>query len=349
MITVKKDGVGSTVDWWFIYKLPKSAGNITKNDPNEAGYQYLYFDAESSSLEMSQSLLNESTSAIELTLSQIDQHHVADTVGWFYYNDEIPSQILGHGHDDESKGHTKGLVVFDTKTDTAMWLSHSTPRWPLPGNTTFPDNERIYGQTFIAIALKDLKTAELLATQMLNQQQPQIYSPKLPDTLSTDSPIRLLVEAQNWPKNKLPSVTSFQSKAGKKFKCYAKNRAWGEDFWIDLVAHDLKITADVESWRRGTLPPVDDLDNDGHADDIQYITLQKLGIDSTWKYTHDHSKWATAEKQPLVFVADINRQTSQEKRGGGAIAFTDGKLWQDMLNIESFASAQTELHLRKKT
>ncbi|WP_077411410.1 deoxyribonuclease II family protein [Marinicella sediminis] len=338
MISVKKDKSGEDIDWWFIYKLPKSAGNISKTDPTEAGYQYLYFDANSKQLRLSQKLLTDPQSAVELTLAQIDQTQIPDSVGWFYYNDEIPEQVLGNGHDDGSKGHTKGLIMFDTATDTALWLLHSTPRWPLPGNTRFPDDERIYGQTMLAITLKDLKTAELLAAQMLAQQQPQVYSPRLPDTLSANSPIRSLVNAKTWPKTKTPSVLPFHSRAGESFTCYAKNRAWDDDFWIDLVAHDLKITADVETWRRGTLPGVNDFDDDGHAKDIQFVTLKNLGIDSEWKYTHDHSKWGIAEKTPLVFVADINRQTSQEKRGGGAIGFRNNSLWQALQGIELFSN-----------
>lgn len=172
---------------------------------------------------------------------------------------------------------------------------------------------------------------------MLNQQQPQIYNPQLPTSLAKNSPIRALVKAKTWLKTKTPSIVDFKSKAGEDFKCCAKNRAWDDDFWIDLVGHDLKITVDVETWRRGTVPSVNDFDNDAHADDIQYISLKKLNIDSIWKYTHDHNKWAVAEKHPWVFVAGINRQTSQEKRGGGALGVTNQKLWQFLKEIELFS------------
>ena len=338
MLSVKQDQSGTNVDWWFVYKLPKSAGHISKSDPAEAGYQYLYFDAHSKNLSLSKLLLTDPKSAVEQTLAQIDQPELAASIGWYYYNDEIPAKVLGKGHDDGTKGHTKGLIMFDTATDSALWLLHSTPRWPLPGDTEFPDDERIYGQTMLAITLKDLKTAEQLAAQMLAQQQPQVYSPKIPDSLSAKSPIRALVNAKNWPITKTPSVQPFQSKAGESFTCYAKNRAWDDDFWIDLVAHDLKITADVETWRRGTLPGVNDYDNDGHAKDVQYVSLKSLGVDAEWKYTHDHSKWGIAENKPLVFVADINRQTSQEKRGGGAIGFRNQALWQALQGIELFTN-----------
>ena len=37
----------------------------------------------------------------------------------------------------------------------------------------------------------------------------------------------------------------------------------------------------------------------------------------------DHSKWAVATSHPFMCVADINRQRSQEHRGGGALCFNN--------------------------
>jgi hypothetical protein len=39
-----------------------------------------------------------------------------------------------------------------------------------------------------------------------------------------------------------------------------------------------------------------------------------------------------------VFVADINRQTSQEKGGCGAIGFRNQALWQALQGIELFTN-----------
>ncbi|MCG8609661.1 MAG: deoxyribonuclease II family protein [Pseudomonadales bacterium] len=70
----------------------------------------------------------------------------------------------------------------------------------------------------------------------------------------------------------------------------------------------------------------------------------------SWSYTHDHAKWSISESdaehgvhtldtepgtaQSWICVADINRMTSQEKRGGGAICFHERALWQDLNEIE---------------
>ncbi|EPB68716.1 hypothetical protein ANCCEY_12201 [Ancylostoma ceylanicum] len=44
----------------------------------------------------------------------------------------------------------------------------------------------------------------------------------------------------------------------------------------------------------------------------------------------DHSKWGVSmeEKKPVVCIGDINRQESQNKRGGGAVCIENKKLWK---------------------
>ncbi len=84
-----------------------------------------------------------------------------------------------------------------------------------------------------------------------------------------------------------------------------------------------------------------------------------------WHYTKDHAKWAISEededrgvrtvqlrdgttlaeeegsKSDWVVVADINRMTSQEKRGGGAICFREPLLWHGLNEIERISGKIT--------
>ena len=92
----------------------------------------------------------------------------------------------------------------------------------------------------------------------------------------------------------------------------------------------------METWRRGTLPTTVDSDKTHDAQDVLYINLEPLGIDYEWHYTKDHAKWASSLKNNWVCIADINRQTSQEKRGGGAICFQHPRLWQSLSQIEKY-------------
>ena len=100
------------------------------------------------------------------------------------------------------------------------------------------------------------------------------------------------------------------------------------------------------------------------VDEITTIDLQMLkDSDGTpldgyvWEYTKDHAKWAISEepadrgdhdvddragkKTDWVCVADINRMTSQEKRGGGAVCFHEPQLWHDLNEIERISGKIT--------
>jgi deoxyribonuclease-2 len=46
----------------------------------------------------------------------------------------------------------------------------------------------------------------------------------------------------------------------------------------------------------------------------------------SYKESQDHSKWAVGVTGAEVCVADINRMTTQYKRGGGAICWNDTAL-----------------------
>ncbi len=90
----------------------------------------------------------------------------------------------------------------------------------------------------------------------------------------------------------------------------------------------------METWRRGTVPSTEDSDKTHTTTDILYINLSRLGVNYEWHYTKDHAKWAVSETDDWVCVADISRQVSQEKRGGGTICFRNKALWKSLSLIE---------------
>lgn len=313
----------------------------------------------------------------------------------------------------DNNGHCKGTLAFDLETDTAFWLSHSTPRIPglnLANEEVFfyPTYADEYAQTFICISLENVATASKIAEVMTNQHQPQVFGCKLPDTVTKDS-----VYAGLWDLaqgslppsytehyvekhgRKAPADITFHSKAGKPFRLLAKSGAWFDDFWIDLVGPKLQTDLSVETWRRLTktarLPTEDgeqnqndygkqdfvttykgryyhhefmDLGDKQIVDEVTNVDLSMLkdsdGVSLTdyhWSYTKDHAKWAisedtsyrgdsdnegaTPQENSWVCIADINRMTSQEKRGGGAICFHEPLLWHGLNEIERISGKIT--------
>lgn len=336
---------GSNVDWWFIYKVPKNASGTSGSELAKAsGYEYVYFDNRSSALAGSQYRLDSPDNALSRTLLQLAD--ASASRGLLFYNDELPPGVPGAEQERvdwraaEQYGHCKGLLAFDQDSDSAIWLLHSTPRFPQPGTTDFPTDELLYGQTFLCISLKDAQTATLIAQQMQAQQQPQAYGAALP---AGAPPVWQALSAKQFVQNTPTSILPFQSRGGMAFQSIAKTKTWGQDLWTDLVCSTLGCDLDVESWRRGAIPSASA--GTDVVDDVTAIDMTPLGLPFAWPETKDHAKWASSLRPGegnWVCVADINRQVSQEQRGGGTICFQHELLWTELAKIDQIASEKRQ-------
>ncbi len=335
-----KNQQGEPVDWWFIYKTPELTGAN-----NNKGFDFLYFDPVSGALELSSVGLDQDNQALGHTLKGI--FSAPESAGYLVYNDEH----VDTEKNKSEKGHCKGILAFDKASDSAIFLLHSTPRFPANNECTLAEDEKIFGQTFICISLPNYETANQIAQQMLCQQNPQllIESSRIPSSMQDNEPLSLLFHGTGVSESKAPSTLRFKSKGGKEFLLIAKSRKWGEDFWLDLVSPELKCDLVVETWRRGTVTPLQDGRSNTFDEDL--LTLN-FTIDPSlvyeWPYTKDHAKWAVALKNstntaPWVCVADLNRMVSQEKRGGGSLCFQESRLWEALHNAEE------KLHQLNKT
>src|SRR5581483_4444323 len=119
------DEQSNPVDWWFIYKVPKlSPGPDTDG---ATGYEYVYYDSKIDSnpdvrqkvMGESKFVLNSDKGALNLTLDSVFKNYpnpADNTTGWLLYNDEMPADV--GLKDDGTKGHTKGVLAFDTASNT---------------------------------------------------------------------------------------------------------------------------------------------------------------------------------------------------------------------------------------
>lgn len=332
MIYAKNED-NNNIDWWFIYKTPEHTGSH-----ENGGYQYLYYDEPTAKLGLSTHRLNEQSGALFHTLDMVFNSNDPDQ-GYIVYNDERTDGGANEG----TKGHTKGVLAFNKKTNEAMILLHSTPRFPAKGECTLPDQEKIYGQTYLCVTLESYEVISSMAAMMLRQQNPQVLvdDSYLPDSIDANEPLAQLYHQENIDESHHPEHIQFLSKEGKSFRMIAKSKKWGEDFWIDLISPELGVDLNVESWRRGAVTESeDDKVSKEEVEDVMQMSLAKLGLPAyAWKYTKDHSKWGVVSdvdvsKGAWVCVADINRMKSQEKRGGGAICFIDERLRNDLNSTE---------------
>ncbi|HEX3581176.1 MAG TPA: deoxyribonuclease II family protein, partial [Thermoanaerobaculia bacterium] len=299
-----------------------------------SGYEYVYYDSaidqlpdrdENKKVDKSPYVLNKDEGALNKTLDSVFAKYPkgpGTTVGWILYNDEMPEGV--GRKDDAHKGHTKGVIVFDTGSGTGFWLLHSWPKFSAPGATSDPTPK--YGQTYLCITL-GIDAIRQLAAQMAIHQEPQIYYPNTANLPATD-PLYVLTQPLASNPAADSNVISLTSRAGMPFKVIAKNREWNKDFWNDLVGPTLDDDMDDETWIRGPIPPVADSDGIHKTFDVKYVNLGALGAHWAWPETHDHAKWGITLHKPWICIGDINRMISQRKRGGGTIAFQNTTLWQ---------------------
>jgi len=387
------DDSGAAVPWWFAYKLPSSLyGYSEKEGPfdpfkhprkkhplGDDGHRYLFFKAGDEELALSACELDADRGkpgAITHTLAQLFGPSVPETVGYIAYNDEFPKPgdlvdphaACCEGKNNGGYGHNKGVLAFDVADGSAIWLIHSFPRWPAPGQTFFPNHEGCsrlkFGQSFLCISLKDLKTVDLIAWMMRRFHEPQIIHAKLPKPGAQPEVGGVLAELYELAKENAPGQPPPASRGNRfdtaelageltfqawspqgvpptttTFHLFAKGRDWGEDFWIDLVSHRLGIDLLTETWRRDSrdqrkptaLHTPSGSDGEGDVVEDAFV-VRFAALNCYFNEYADHAKWAVGKDGccPQVCVGDINRQSSQTKRGGGAVVFTDNKLADEL-------------------
>lgn len=337
MLSPLSDKEGKPVDWWFIYKLPMKVG--PKKD--STGFEFLYLDSKSNGpLILSETRLDQSNSALSLTLSE--PFSKKSDYGYVAWNDEIPpTPSQPKPKNKGSKGHSKGILAFSKNQNCGWYLLHSTPRFPAIGEPQLPANEKKFGQTYLCVSL-DYASINQVAKLIQTQNEGQVYSSFLPGVL----PEEALYQLENETAFSIPSIPAsldLKTPGGMSLKFIAKNKAWseaksgnGKDFWKDLIGPELACNLDVETWRRGMVFGDQDAGGKQKTMDVVDINLEKAGFNGySWTYDQDHSKWGFSCESKLhwVVIADINRQLSQEKRGGGSLAFVNFHLWNFLSSI----------------
>lgn len=342
---------GTPVDWWFLYKVPKGAAESAPGGSPATGYEYAYYDDVVDKVQASPLRLDGGTGALNLTLKSVFGDPAAST-GWVLYNDERPDE--SGGADNGDLGHTKGVLLFDTASETALWLLHSWPKYVSPSATAMPTP--MYGQTFLCLSMS-LADVQVLAGQMITHQQPQVFASRLPADLDPKGNLSELCGRIDPSDPGNTSTLAFRTRGGMAFQVIAKNREWGLDFWNDLVGPTLGEDINVETWIRGgpkVIPSTLDSDKVHTTSDIKFITLEAIGLPWAWPETQDHAKWAISHADNWICVGDINRMISQEKRGGCTVAFQDPDLWAmlnqtDLLNVPAGATPADAVRLIQTT
>ena len=209
------------------------------------------------------------------------------------YNDETAHL----GNKKHTRGHCKGILTWNAKR--IGWLIHSVPNFPrkFTGKTisAIEPSEILYGQSFcyIEYAFTDALRDHIL--RHLATMEAHVFLKRgqlsLPPPMKQDR-IQVLPFS--------PQVRHFAK--------YYKHEI---DFYSECLCHYDTALWRVETWKRGS--PIGPQTGGSNIRDIEKLTFQN----TVYKESQDHSKWAVCPT--MFFIGDLNRMSSQRKRGGGGI------------------------------
>lgn len=299
------DEQGQPVDRWFVIKEP-------------SGTAYLYFDGASNSLSPSPNSLNSTTTgALAYTLNQL---WTGSNVEYLMFNDE-PLKAVPNASLYTDYGHTKGVWAWDTTSNQGVILQHSIPLFPhgpglTPTYTGLGGNAYTYAQHLacFTVGLNELNTLAGLAPLTA----PDIYDQRT--SAQTPSALAALAAGTTSTQPDCNTV-SIQTAGGLNVTYFAKSAAWNSELYSQCIAPTLHTNLLTETWIRG------DAEGPSCSGSQQVLDVKKLMFTSTVGFTEtdDHSKWAVSPTGsiPWLCPADINRMTTQYKRGGSAFCFQD--------------------------
>eukprot|EP00770_Monocercomonoides_exilis_P007993 MONOS_7951.1-p1 / transcript=MONOS_7951.1 / gene=MONOS_7951 / organism=Monocercomonoides_exilis_PA203 / gene_product=deoxyribonuclease II protein, putative / transcript_product=deoxyribonuclease II protein, putative / location=Mono_scaffold00287:1881-3205(+) / protein_length=328 / sequence_SO=supercontig / SO=protein_coding / is_pseudo=false len=301
---------GNPVDWYMMIKTATQSGAPSSCIRN--GTAYTYIDSTTSKLVFLNKDITQTDSPLGRTLLPL---YKSQTDLVFMYNDETPD-----GKTSSSYGHTKGVISYSQ--NQGFWLVHSVPAFPPPPDReySFSSKGRQYGQSFLCLSLdaNNLNTVGILQ----QHNHPQIYYSKISSNAQTQMPE--LAKAMNGSfvgRTPATAIRDIVTRGGQKFRGYGKNAPWGKDLAPNLIVPDINADMIWETWMRPYekpfCPP---------RPAKQCLSSSLLsgpiegGGEYKWKETEDHSKWGISaeRKVPVTCIGDINRMSSQRKRGGGA-------------------------------
>ncbi|CAJ0925664.1 unnamed protein product, partial [Mesorhabditis belari] len=250
----------------------------------------------------------------------------------FLYNDDSPLK-----ESDGNRGHAKGVLNFDRST--GFWMIHSVPNYPPLHSYSYPKTATKYGQSFLCITVS---TENLNAIgDHLKYIQATPFDIGLPDDFAQKYPVlRTIAQKKSISTStvKYTFEAELTTKGGTHFHTFAKHKKFKKDIWYDLIVPTMGVSLGVQSWLNGQATDLkSECGSHGNVNDIDEITV----LGARFPSSKDHSKWGVSDdaRRPIVCIGDLNRQTSQLKRGGGALCIENSKLWETYRSSASHVSA----------
>lgn len=191
----------------------------------------------------------------------------------------------------------------------------------------FPEHERGKGQTAICITVPSEEITNI--AKQLQVLRPNIYdSGNLEDedlknmlNLTFVDPVEILTK-------------QIRTKDGVEFRSFAKSPTKKSDLY-QRINEELKADLDVQTLKTSRGHQATDCEDFRRIRNVISIYMPYGNISEPretgpWTPTKDNSKWAISEsdRDPVVCLADLNRNENHLIDGGGALCFKDSSVWK---------------------
>ncbi|XP_062586112.1 plancitoxin-1-like [Saccostrea cucullata] len=312
---------GKPVDWYIMYKIPRP----TKRTPaNTTGEEFYYLDSVNPVFVFKGvSIQKEKENPLFKTLQQI---YDGKSSVYAMYNDEPPNRYTTWFTAESNRtaywetnggAHMKGAYAFDE--NEGFWLILSIPKFPAPRKQgySYGHSQIREGQSILCVTLDK---------QYLKAEMEKIFHITKP-TIYDDNTAMKTGQKYSSPSSTTFTVVDLKSKGGQEFRFFAKSDKFGMDLYDAFVAKDLKDNMYVETWHPSL--------KSNCSTQYKVYNVEKVKFANHYKFmsTTDHSKWAVTENREWTCIGDINRATSQFKRGGGTMCFYHGKVSQQFRQL----------------
>lgn len=118
---------------------------------------------------------------------------------------------------------------------------------------------------------------------------------------------------------------SLKTSGNVQLEILAKSSSFGQDIYEKLIYPKFADPLLVRTWRPNLS------DNDLVSNVIDACFNNKIEFSSGV----DHSKWAVTQNKPLICIGDINRQTTQAKRGGLSLCLRNADVAKEFRELHN--------------
>jgi len=352
---------GSPVDWYVVMKFPQKVGQYP-------GYTAAYIDSTNpikSAIQVSDFHYS-TNNAVAETVKQLGIYggkvtRRTETLGWAFWNDEtFPSfeapKPIEHWNNSQGYdyGHTKGVLAFNAASKSGFYLLHSAPGFPYstafaPDYFHFPYGQSWFAQHFFCVSLT-LDQIEA-ASAVMRYYNAYVYDSNIPPGLTSRLPNFVALTKFEYKNGS--TTGSVLSVGSQQFTLIGKDGNVNGDLYEDYVAPALKSGLTSMTWCCGDFDPFCCMPSYCKGKPIQnpsgpqkgrstyaWDSTNLLNIDYgqglVFNVSQNHAKFAVndnANGSPWVCFGDMNRMTSQRKRGGGAMCQQNTKLFAFMKGV----------------